>query len=52
MSKIFIYARPCVNKDFFFMNDVFSCVSCFFSEVLSVQTSTAIVKNVLDFFGI
>ena len=25
MNKIFIYARPCVNKDFFH-DDVFSCV--------------------------
>ena len=31
MNKIFIYARPCVNKDFF------SCVFPLFSQVLSTK---------------
>ena len=31
MNKFFIYARPCVNKDFFH-DDVFSCVFVSFPE--------------------
>ena len=42
MNKIFIYARPCVNKMTFQL--------CFSSLFLSTQASTAMIKNFLDFF--
>ena len=47
MNKFFIYARPCVNKDFCH-DDVFSCV--FSSLFLSTQESTAMMKKLSRFF--
>ena len=48
MNKFFIYACPCVNKDFN-LDDVFSCFS---SHFLSTQKSTSRMRNFLDIFGI
>ena len=49
MNKIYIYARPCVNTDFF---HELMCPAVFFVSlpyVLSTQTSTAMMQNFLAF---
>ena len=46
MNKFFIYARPCVNKDFFH-DAVFSCVLVSFPKYPKID---GLMKNFLEFF--
>ena len=50
MNKIFIYARRCVNKDFF-QDDVFSCVSRLFILSTKYQKIDGNDGKLSRFFG-